>query len=67
MKVEVEFKLQDFWIGVFWKMTERDSKELVYSQKHNGNIYVPEKFLDIWICLIPCLPIHIRKYYIPII
>lgn len=34
-----EFKLQDFWVGVFWR-------------RHGG-------VLDVWICLLPCLPIHL--------
>jgi hypothetical protein len=34
-----EFKIQDFWLGVYWK------------QRGNG--------LHIWMCLLPCLPLHI--------
>jgi len=34
----IEFKLNDLWVGVFW----RNAKEQ----------------LDIWICIIPCFPIH---------
>lgn len=33
-----EFKIQDLWVGVFWKNTKER--------------------LDIWVCLIPCLPLH---------
>lgn len=36
--LQLEFKLEDFWIGAFWRQT-------------------PSKF-DLWICLLPCLPIH---------
>ena len=36
--IDLEFKLQDFWVGVFWKNRKED--------------------IDIWICIIPCLPIH---------
>ena len=36
--IKLEFKLQDFWSGVFWK----NQKDLI----------------DIWICLVPCFPIH---------
>ena len=36
--IRLEFKLQDFWMGVFWKNNPRD--------------------IDIWICIIPCFPIH---------
>lgn len=37
MKVNLEFKKQDAWIGVYWTK------------------------LDIWICLVPFIPIHIQK------
>jgi len=39
MKIKLERKIQDMWIGVYWK---------------NG-----EYILHIWVCIIPCLPIHI--------
>ena len=34
----LEFKLQDMWMGVYWKNRKQD--------------------IDIWICLLPCFPIH---------
>lgn len=40
-RVRLEWKIQDLWIGAFWRRT-------------------PERF-DLWICLVPCLPIHISK------
>lgn len=36
---QLEFKLQDFWIGFFWKTLGSRA--------------------DLWICLIPCIPLHI--------
>ena len=36
--LSLEWKLQDLWIGAFWKRV--------------GNS------LDVWVCLIPCVPIH---------
>lgn len=39
LKIRLEWKPQDAWIGAFWKRT-------------------PAK-TDIWICLLPCVPIHI--------
>jgi len=65
MKIRLEFKLQDFWVGIFWKNTVTQTKELVYSSVNKGNVYLVENILDIWICLIPCLPIHITKYSKP--
>ena len=44
-KVNIEFKLQDFFIGIFWK-----TKLNPYGFKH----------LDVWICIIPTLVIHIH-------
>lgn len=39
LSVGLERKLEDFWIGAYWKWSvER---------------------LDVWICLLPCLPLHI--------
>lgn len=68
MKISIEWKLQDFWVGAFWKITPL---RLVcycgdYCDTHNhfsGHGAVPmdqpSKQVDIWICAIPCLPIHI--------
>ncbi len=36
--LQLEWKPQDLWIGVFW---------------------INNKFrVDIWVCLLPCLPLH---------
>lgn len=35
----IGFKLEDFWIGAFWRNTGHST--------------------DLWICLIPCFPIHL--------
>lgn len=39
LMVSLEWKVQDLWIGAFWKAE--------YGE------------FDLWICLLPCLPIHI--------
>ena len=41
--IHLEFKPQDLWIGVFWKRTRCAG---------------PHQFLDIWVCLLPMVPIH---------
>lgn len=44
-KVLLEWKVQDCWIGVFWTSTTGpDSRWAV---------------LDVWVCLLPCLPVHL--------
>lgn len=40
--ISFEFKLQDFWVGVYW---DSNPKDCVYG-------------FDIWFCIIPCFPIH---------
>ncbi len=41
MRIRLEFKIEDFWIGVFWQ--RRD----------------PYGTLNVWVCFLPCVPIHI--------
>jgi hypothetical protein len=42
MRVRLEFKPEDLWIGVFWR--------------RGRDWYVPK--LHVWVCLIPCFPLH---------
>lgn len=41
--VQPEFKIQDLWVGVYWK--------------RSGNS------VDLWVCLVPCLPIHVSWWW----
>jgi len=43
-----ELKIQDMWIGAFWKSTK--------AKTDKGETQVA---IEIWICLIPCIPLHI--------
>lgn len=43
----IEWKPQDLWIGAFWKRT-------TFQTGYRG--------VDLWLCLIPCLPLHIWWY-----
>ena len=62
MKIKLEFKWQDLWIGVY------PEKKLLLSFSEMK--IAPDgirRYLDtirtwerhIWICIVPCLPIHI--------
>lgn len=44
MQIKIEFKPQDCWIGAFWK-------------RHPEWLGIWR--YDLWICVIPMLPIHI--------
>ena len=39
MKIQIEYKLQDCWIGFYWQFQWG--------------------YYHLWICLIPCIPIHL--------
>lgn len=45
MRIRVEFKPEDCWIGAFWRTTETCM----------GFRWQ----FDLWICIVPMLPIHI--------
>ena len=47
-RIALEFKPQDLWIGVFWKKTEL----FPWNYRNRSRC-------DIWICILPMLPIHI--------
>lgn len=50
-KVRLEWKPPDLWVGVFWKTTHITGPGICCAQ-------IPVS-TDIWVCLIPCVPIHI--------
>ena len=43
----LEFKLEDLWVGLFWKHQKSTYSKISY-------------FTEIWICLIPCFPFHFK-------
>lgn len=49
-KIKLELKWQDIWVGAYWKIEKIP---------HRGTIYPGAKYFHIWICVVPCLPIHI--------
>lgn len=49
--IRIEWKLPDFWVGVFWRHATRNDDPLSVGCLH------------VWFCLVPCVPIHIWKEY----
>lgn len=49
--IRLEFKLPDLWIGAFWKTTDLEPRAF------------RTRRVDLWICFLPCLPIHLRWHY----
>ena len=54
-----ERKLADCWIGVYWRYDARAYRALTLSGPMREN-----RILDVWLCLVPCLPIHFRRVQI---
>lgn len=50
LSVRLELKWEDLWVGVFWKRTKPRGSE----------VWPRSKDLDVWICILPCLPLHLR-------
>lgn len=50
--LHIEFKLADLWIGAFWRTQEVNYGSIV------GNVM---EDLHVWICVVPCFPIHIIR------
>lgn len=53
MTIRLEFKPQDCWIGVFWKR----------GRYHNSATGEVGSMTDVWICVLPLLPVHIRWFH----
>lgn len=51
-RVAIEWKLQDLWVGVFWRHG--------YAAFDDG---AKRMFTDVWICVLPCIPLHITLIY----
>jgi hypothetical protein len=64
MRVRARFEVrpQDCWIGLRWRR-----RTLIEPGMRNGTLYnmVAEQG-DIWLCLVPMLPLHIA-WYLPLI
>lgn len=45
MRLRLEFKPQDCWIGVYWR-TKKGAQEWY-------------DWIDVWVCVLPMLPLHI--------
>lgn len=54
LRITLKWKVQDCWIGVFWK------KSIVGTFPDKTGRIADFKCCDIWICLVPMLPIHVE-------
>jgi len=53
IRVALEFKKEDLWMGAFWKTSRYDQgRNACFQHQHLAHT-------DVWVCFLPCLPIHI--------
>lgn len=57
-KVRLEFKIEDLWIGVFWR--SRFSLGPMRNREGIHGCEMERSSYDLWICVLPCLPIHVN-------
>jgi hypothetical protein len=62
MKVRLEFKPQDCWIGAFWKtkVIARQMPQPLAATYIRGDVVFCREVVacDLWLCIIPTLPLH---------
>ena len=54
-QVSLELKWEDLWVGAFWRRELVD----VPSENHFWLSGLRYRY-EVWVCLLPCLPIHVR-------
>lgn len=62
--ISLERKWEDAWIGAFWRRTREQvgsvrTRDTVFEHFEDRAVY--GYIFEIWICILPCFPIHIRK------
>ena len=61
MKIALERKWQDAWIGAYWAVeTENYRRCPSYQAGVPGRDTAVYRRVDLWICVVPCFPIHIQ-------
>lgn len=60
-RLSLEFKLEDLWVGAFWKS---DSYETWHRYEIDNPALraIGHKF-EVWVCVIPCFPIHYERHW----
>lgn len=59
LRIALEFELADCWIGAFWcESTDRMLSDAPLGGKFKYVVRV-QKRKNVWICLLPMLPIHV--------
>jgi hypothetical protein len=63
VKIMLEYKLADLWIGLFWKVLpiyDVSTPEAYndFCQKRFELVPIHYYRLECWLCILPCLPVH---------
>lgn len=63
-RIRIEWKPQDLWVGVFWKRKKWWGGNMDWFGDGQTDNNAHRNF-DLWICLVPMLPIHIQTRHCP--
>ena len=58
MKVRLLFKPRYFWVGIYWRRGRRSD---LFEGPGDRSEIITEHLTEIWLCLIPCFPIHFTR------
>jgi hypothetical protein len=73
--VAIEWKLPDLWLGAYWdrrystgieadfdRPSRRYRRAMRRTVAPNTTLFSSVERTDVWVCIVPCLPIHIRRW-----
>ena len=59
MRIRIEFQPRNCWIGVF---PRRTVEHRLHRPREGRPFIASRPRLDVWICVLPCLPLHITRF-----
>lgn len=59
LKVRLEFKLADCWVGAYWRSTYCVGHPKTWMERNGDQQGWFRGTWDLWVCIIPCLPLHV--------
>lgn len=57
--INIKYEIRDLWVGIFWDIDKISTCPCGYDECCHDDSYY--KLLKIYVCLIPCFPIIIKK------
>jgi hypothetical protein len=62
MTCRLEFKVNDLWVGCFWRVGPPARLWVFTDAEAHVDPTARRRRVDLWVCLVPMLPIHLTWY-----